>query len=92
MHGVYGTSDADLEVQGTIKRAELTAFFCLFRRTVGPTTAHVDNKGTIDGLWRGEKECRGPKSKVADLIHQEGIILEVEHVKAHRSEKEKQEM
>ena len=26
MHGMYGTSDADLEVQGTIKRAELTAF------------------------------------------------------------------
>ena len=35
MHG-------DLEVQRTTMRAELTAFLGLFRRIVGPTTAHVD--------------------------------------------------
>ena len=27
MHGMHGTLDAELEVQRTIKRAELTAFF-----------------------------------------------------------------
>ena len=54
MHGMYGALGAELEVQRTIKRAEVTAFLCLFRKTVGPTTRHVDNKGTIDGLWRGE--------------------------------------
>ena len=27
---------------------------------------HVDNKGTIDGLWRGEMKFTGPKAKVAD--------------------------
>ena len=32
------TLDADLEVQRTVKTAELTAFSCLFRRIFGPTT------------------------------------------------------
>ena len=46
----------------------------------------------LDGLWSG------PKAKDADLwiliwkefhrVHQEGILVEAEHVKAHRSEKE----
>ena len=40
---MYGTLDAEFEVQRTIKRAELTAFFCLFRKLVGPTTAHLEN-------------------------------------------------
>ena len=32
---MYGTLDAEFEVQRTIKRAELTAFLCLLRRIVG---------------------------------------------------------
>ena len=51
MHARHGTLDAELEVQRTIKRAELTAFWCLFWKAIGPTTAHSDNKGIIDGLW-----------------------------------------
>ena len=31
MRGIHGTLDADLEVQRTFERAELTAFVCLFR-------------------------------------------------------------
>ena len=50
MHGLYGILDAELEVQCTIKRAEWTAFLCLSREIIGPTTAHVDNKGNINGL------------------------------------------
>ena len=102
MHGMHGTLDPDLEVQHTIKRADLTAFIRHFGRIVGPTTAHVDIKKIIDGLWRGEMKCIGPRAKGADLwiwileevrrVHQEGVLLEVEHVKAHRSKKEKQEM
>ena len=102
MHGMYGTLDPGLEVQRTIKRADLTAFIRDFGRIVGPTTAHVDNKGIIDGLWRGEMKCIGSRAMDADLwiwiweevrrIHQEGVLLEVEHVKAHRSKKEVQEM
>ena len=47
-------------------------------------------------------KCIGSKEKVVDLwiliweevrrIHQEGVRLEVEHVKAHRSKKEVKEM
>ena len=98
MHRVYGTLDAELEVQRTIKRAELTSFLCLLRKAIGPTVVHVDNKVIIDGLWRGEMKCIGAKAKDADLwiliwkevhrVHQEGILVEVEHVKAHRSKKE----
>ena len=37
MHGMYGTREAELEVQRAIKRAELTAFLCLFSKVIGPT-------------------------------------------------------
>ena len=39
---IYASLDADLEVQRTIKSAVLTAFLCLFRGTIGSTTAHVE--------------------------------------------------
>ena len=42
--------------QRTIERAELTAFLCLLRKVCGPIKVHVDNKGIIDGLRKGEKE------------------------------------
>ena len=67
MHGMYGTPDAELEVQRANKRAELTAFLCLFRKAIGLTMVHVDNKGIIDGLWSGEMRCAGPRAKDADL-------------------------
>ena len=47
----------------------------------------MDNKEIIDGLLREEI-----KWEEAHRVHREGILLEVEHVKAHRSKKEKQEM
>ena len=62
LHGMYGFMDAELEVQRTIKRAELAAFLCLFQKVVGPTMVHVDNKGIIDGLWRGARKCIEPKN------------------------------
>ena len=33
MHGMYGTVDAELEVQRTMKRAGLTAFLCRLRKS-----------------------------------------------------------
>ena len=54
LHGMYVSVKAELEVQRTIKRAELTAFLCLFTRVIGPVRVHVDNKGIIDGLRKGE--------------------------------------
>ena len=47
--------EAEYEVHRTIKRAEMTAFLCLLRKVIGPTKEHVDNKGIIDGLRKGEK-------------------------------------
>ena len=49
--GCAELSDAELEVR---LRAALAAFLCLFRKIIGPTTAHLDNNEVIDGLWRGE--------------------------------------
>ena len=52
MHGMYGPLDAELEMQRTIKRSELTAFLCLLRKGIGLTTVYVDNKGIIDAVKR----------------------------------------
>ena len=43
LHGMYGSMEADFEVQRTIKRAELTAFLCFLKMT-GPISVHVDNR------------------------------------------------
>ena len=67
LHGMYGSMEAEFEVQRTIKRAELTAFLCLLRKVSGPIKVHVDNKRIIDGLRNGEKECIKPGAGVADL-------------------------
>ena len=63
---------------------------------------HVDDKGSMDGLRRGDAKCSGPEAKNDDSwisnweelhgIHPERIPVEVEHVKAHHSKKEKQQM
>ena len=49
LHGMYGSMEAELEVQHTIKRAALTAILCLLNKVIGPIKVHVDNKGIIDG-------------------------------------------
>ena len=94
---------AEVEVQRTIKRAELTAFLCLLRKVCGPIKIHVDNKGIIGRLRRGEKECMKPRAGDADLwtniweelhelVKKKGILVEVAHVKAHRTKKENEKM
>ena len=86
LHGMYGSMEAELEVQRTIKRAQLTAFLCLPKRVIGPVRAHVDNNGTIDGLRRGESMCTKPRAGDADLwkklgnlhgLAEKGILVEV---------------
>ena len=62
LHGMYASMEAELDVRRTIKRAELTAFLCLLKKVIGPIKLHVDNKGIIDGLWRGERKCIDPKA------------------------------
>ena len=67
LHGMYGSMEAEFQVQRTIKRTELTAFLCLLRKVFGPIKIHVENKGIIDGLRRGEKESITPRAGDADL-------------------------
>ena len=68
LHGMYGSMEAEVEVQRTIKRTELTAFLCFFLINVsGPIKVHVDNKGVIDGQRRGERTCIDPKAGDADF-------------------------
>ena len=100
--GRGGSKEAEYVVQRSIKRTELTAFFCLLKNVIGPIKVHVDNKGILDGLRKGEKECIKPRAEDADLwtkIWEElhgrggrGILVEVEHVKAHRTKKVKKDM
>ena len=59
--------EAEYEVQRTIKRVELTVFLCFVKKVCGPIKVHVDNKGTIDGLRKGEKDCIKPRAGDADL-------------------------
>ena len=63
---------------------------------------HVVNKGIIDVLWKGEMKSIGPNAKDAELwiafgeelhkFRQKAILIEVEHAKAHRTEKGRQQM
>ena len=43
LHGMYGSVEAEFEVQLTIKRAELMSFLCFLKRVMGPVRVHVDN-------------------------------------------------
>ena len=102
MHGMYGSMEAEYEVQRTIKRAGLTVFLCLLRKVSGPIKVRVNNKGRIDGLRRGETECIKPRAgdahlwmKIWEEFHElvkRGFLVDVEHVKAHRTKKEKKNM
>ena len=61
LHGMFGSMEAEFEVQRTIKRAELTAFLCLLNRVTGPIMVHVDKTGIIDGYGE-ERELHQTES------------------------------
>ena len=92
--------EAELEVQRTFKRSELTAFLCFLKKVIGPIKVYVDNKGIIDRLWRGERKGISPKAGDADLwnkIWEElhhlaagDVLVEVEHVTTHRTKERKE--
>ena len=44
LHGKYGSMEAEIEVQRTIVRVELTAFVCLLKKVIGPIKVHVGNR------------------------------------------------
>ena len=62
-HGIYGSIKAEFEVQRTIKRADVLSMPS--QEVIGPIK--VDNKGIINGLRRGERECIKPRAGDADL-------------------------
>ena len=97
LHGMYGTMEAEFEVQRTIKMVELTAFLCLLRKVSGPIKVHVDNKGIIDWLRKGEKELEMHADlwikiweELPELVNR-GILVEVAHVKGTPYEGRKRE-
>ena len=63
---------------------------------------HVDNEGIVERLWKGERKFIDPKVGDADLwikiwyeshlLVSKEILVKVEHVKAHRTKKDKHEM
>ena len=42
LHGMCGSMEAELAVQRTIKKMELTAFLCLLKKVIGTIKVHVD--------------------------------------------------
>ena len=67
LFGMYGSVEAEFEGQRTIKRSALTAFLRLLKRVIRPVRVHVDNKGIIYGLRRGDSKCIKPRVGDADL-------------------------
>ena len=61
-HGMYGSIDAELEVQRTIKRAELTALLCLLKKVIGSIKVYVDNKRKYRWTMERRKEMHRSKS------------------------------
>ena len=103
MRGMYGAFDAEFEVHRTIKRADLTAFLRLFRRTGSPPQLVWTTKGSSMGFGEEKRNALDQMPKMLDdlwimiweevrRVHQEGIFLEVEHVNAHRTSREKQQV
>ena len=76
----------------------MTANLGFLRKVSGPIKVHVDNKGIIDGLRQGERECFKPRAGDTDLCIKigkthmswlkRGILVEVAHVTAHRTKEE----
>ena len=54
VHEMYGTLDAELEVQHTMERAELTVFLCLLGKAIGPTMSTLTTEESLMGCG-GEK-------------------------------------
>ena len=53
LHGMYGSMEAECEVQRTIKRAKVTAFFlCLLKKVCGPIK--VPATGLTSAKYSGE--------------------------------------
>ena len=57
---ICGTMLLELDLQVTIKGAELWAFNMALANLIGPATIHTDIVGIIHGLWKKDG-CIGPQ-------------------------------
>ena len=89
--GMYGSMDSELEVQRTIKRAELTALpLPSQKECLEQPRCLSTSKELKIGCERGEWKCINPKASDADLwikileeLHRlaaRDIVVEAEHV------------
>ena len=101
-HGMYGSMEAELEVQRTIKRAELTAFLCLLKKVMDPSRCMSTTKELLT-VFGEEKENVIPKLAMLICESRFGKRYTFQcqkkywwkwsmHVKAHRTKKDKKEM
>ena len=85
----------DVENLLDTRRDDIFCFPWIHELGIGPIKVHMDHK--FDGRWRGERKCMDLKAGDADVwikiweelhrLRSEDIIVEVEHVKAHRTKK-----
>ena len=103
MHGMYGSMDAAFEVQRTIKRAELTAFFVSSQKKLLALRRCMSiTRGSLMGCGKEEGHASIRKAgdaglwiKIWEELHlstPKELLVEVEHVKAHRTGKDEKEM
>ena len=102
MHGYFGPFEGGVEVQRRIKRADMRALWVALRGLCAPATIHTDSMGILNGLHREEKMCIAPRAEEADLwiglwegveeVRDRDVRLDVMHVKADRTQKEKAKM
>ena len=94
-----GTMLVELNVQRTMKRAELWAVFMTFSRCSDP----VDNLGVVQALRRGTKPELGQNTRMGDwwrsrwetylhMIQEELWSLQARCVRAHTPEKQRQNL
>ena len=58
LRGMYGSMEAELEEQRTIKSAELTAFLCLLKKVIGPSRCMSTTKDLLTDYGEEKKMYR----------------------------------
>ena len=61
LHGMYGSMEAELEIQRTIKRAELTAFVCFLKRVMDLSRCTLITQELLMGYGE-ERESIKPRA------------------------------
>ena len=97
-YAISGTVLAKLEGQRTIKKTQLWDFTMTLAVLVGSSTIHTVSMGIVVGLWKEKKDSLGRNrrmltcGKTVELFTEcaeKERDLDVKHMKAHRTEKEK---